>query len=100
MGLVSIHTFHIDATPPVGDYLCGSLHMRSIGLEQPLSLRGLVFTEGDKRYVLAAVEFCYLCGRSQRRLEEALAAGAKTTRDRVGLQSVHTHDAPLVDEEA
>src|SRR5689334_1419877 len=100
MSKITIHTFHINATPPVGDFLCGSLHQRSMGLEQSLSLRGLVFSEGDKRYVIAAVEFCYLCGRSQRRLEEALAAGAKTTRNHVGLQSVHTHDAPLVDEEA
>ncbi|MCC6422006.1 MAG: hypothetical protein IT447_00865 [Phycisphaerales bacterium] len=99
---VALTTFKVDVTPPVGGYLCGGLHVQSVavGVETPLYLRGVVVSANGSRYILAGIDYCYLVGRSQRRLVEALAAGAKVSADQVSLHSNHVHDAPLIDEEA
>lgn len=98
--VTSLHTFRVDVTPPVGTYLCGGLHDRSVGVETPLWLRGIVLSTAETRYVVACIDFCYLVGRSQARLIEALAEGARVPAGQVVVQSNHLHDAPLIDEEA
>ncbi|HWB53583.1 MAG TPA: hypothetical protein VG722_05300 [Tepidisphaeraceae bacterium] len=70
------------------------------GIEQPLSLRGIILGANNTLYVVAAIDFCYLAGRAQRRLEEALARGAGISVEQVALQSNHVHAAPLIDEES
>lgn len=98
---VIVRTFKVDVTPPVGDYLCGGLHSKpAIGVESPLSLRGIILEQDAHRCVMASVEYCYLCGRSHNRMIEALSSAAQTTPHRVTIHSVHTHDAPLINEEA
>jgi hypothetical protein len=93
--------FYIDVTPPVGGYLCGGLHTEpAIGVETPLFLRGLVLEQEARRYILASVEYCYLCGRSYERMIAALSATSGVSPEQVTLHSVHTHDAPLINEEA
>jgi hypothetical protein len=99
-GATLLYLFKVDVTPPIGDYLCGGLHDTSVAVESPLFLRGLVIVEGAQRYVLANIDFCYLCGRSQQRFVEALAAGAEVPVAHAVLHSNHVHDAPLIDEEA
>ncbi|MCE9589508.1 MAG: hypothetical protein K8S99_03175 [Planctomycetes bacterium] len=96
---ILLHTFRIDVTPPVGDYLCGGLHTTSIGVEQPIDLRGVVLTHNGVRHVLASLDFCYVCGRSNDRLIRAVADGAGTDVSRVVVPSNHLHDVPLIDEE-
>ncbi|MCC7351494.1 MAG: hypothetical protein IT446_13090 [Phycisphaerales bacterium] len=100
MGQVALTTFKVDVTPPVGGYLCGGFHERSIGVETALLLRGVIISANGSRYILAGIDFCYLVGRSQRRLIEAMAAGAGVPADQVSLHSNHVHDAPLIDEES
>lgn len=94
-----LHTFRVDVTPPIGDYLCGGLHTTSIGVEQRIDLRGMVLTHGGTRYVLAVIDFCYLCGRSNDRLHRALADAAGVPVSQVVACSNHIHDVPLIDEE-
>jgi hypothetical protein len=95
----SLHTFKIEVTPPVGGYLCGGEEMPTVGVETPLYLRGLIISTNGTRYVLACVDFCYLSGKSQRRFEEAIAAGAGVPTSQITLHSTHVHCAPLIDEE-
>ncbi|MCC7192483.1 MAG: hypothetical protein IT444_06830 [Phycisphaeraceae bacterium] len=100
MSPLTARTFLVDVTPPVGGYLCGGLHtLPSLGIEQTLSLRGMILDTGGSRVVIAAVEFCYLCGRSHQRLIETLAEAADVPTSHVTVHSVHTHDAPLIYEE-
>lgn len=96
---IHLHTFRVDVTPPVGDYLCGGLHPTSIGVEQPIDLRGIILSQGNARYVLASLDFCYVCGRSNDRLIRAVADAAKTPVAHVVVPSNHIHDVPLIDEE-
>lgn len=108
MPQLTMHAFKVDVTPPVGDFLCGSLHARSIGIEQRIFLRGAVLTQRDdagadaigERVVIAAIDYCYLSGRSHQRLEAALARGAGVPVAKAVVQSNHVHDVPLIDEEA
>ena len=97
---ITARTFFVDVTPPLGNYLCGGLHgTPAIGVEQPISLRGMIFEQGGKKYVVAAVEYCYLCGKSHDRMIAAMAHAAGVDASAVTLHSVHTHDAPLIYEE-
>lgn len=106
MSKFRLHAFKVDVTPPVGEYLCGGLHGKSTGIEQRIHLRGGVLTELDaagavrERVAIAVVDYCYICGRSQRRIEEALARGAGVPATKAAVQSNHVHDVPLIDEEA
>lgn len=97
---LALNTFKVDVTPPVGDYLCGGLHDTSLGIETPIYLRGVVLASEGMRCVLAAVDYCYLAGRSHQRLLEALAAGAGVLPQQATVHSLHLHDVPLIDEEA
>lgn len=96
----TVHPFKVDVTPAVGAFLCGGLLPPARQIEARVFLRGMVVSRGPLRCVVAVVDYCYLCGRSQRRFEEALASAAGIPAGRVALQSNHLHDVPLVDEEA
>lgn len=100
MSRITLRTFSVDVTPPVGDFTCGGLHgLRATGVEQKLSLRGFILEQDGRRYAVASVEFCYLCGRSYDRFVAAIAEAADTPLSHASLHAVHTHDAPLVYEE-
>ncbi|MBI5094855.1 MAG: hypothetical protein HZB26_20750 [Candidatus Hydrogenedentes bacterium] len=98
--MITLHTFKVDVTPPIGGYLCGGLHDTALSVETPLYLRGIALTDGATRCVAAVIDFCYLCGTSHTRLLRAIADGAQLEPDRVTLHSNHVHDAPLIDEDA
>ena len=89
----------VDVTPPIGDHLCGGCLPTSIGIETPLYLRGLILSANGTRYVLAAIDYCVLRGRSQDRFVQALAEAAGVEPEHATLHSTHVHDAPLIDEE-
>jgi hypothetical protein len=93
-------TFRLDVTPPIGDYVCGGLSDRSLGVETALELRGVLLEAGTERCALVVVDYCYLCGRSHRRLVEAVAKAADLPAERVSVHANHVHDAPLINEEA
>ena len=60
MSNLTLKTFEIDVTPPVGGYLCGGFHPPSVGFESPLFLRGAVLSDGRTSVVLAAIDYVYL----------------------------------------
>jgi hypothetical protein len=100
MADIILRTFQVNVTPPIGDYLCGGLHNRALGVETPLYLHGLILSANGTHYVLAGVDYCYLSGRSQQRIVAALAEAAGIPVTQATLHSNHVHDAPLIDEEA
>jgi hypothetical protein len=76
MSSISAYTFKVDVTPPVGSYLTGGFHWRqkAVAVESPLFLRGTILADGNGgRFVVAAIDYCYLCGRSQQRFVDAMA---------------------------
>jgi hypothetical protein len=96
---IQLHTFKVDVTPPVGHYICGGLGKPAESIESPLYLRGWIIHANGTRYVTAAIDYCYLIGRSHRRFEDALAQAAQVRAEHVTLQSTHAHSAPMLNEE-
>lgn len=91
----------MDVTPPIGIYVCGGLYDRAVGVEEPLEIRGLIFESSatDERCAIAVIDYCYLCGRSHRRMVQAIARGAGLPETHVSVHANHVHDAPLINEE-
>lgn len=94
-----MRTFRADVTPPVGDYLCGGLHGRSIGIDRPIWLSGIILEANGTRYVIASIEYCYLVGRSHNRMIDTIAHATGVPASQVTVHSTHAHDAPLINEE-
>jgi hypothetical protein len=92
-------TFKINVTPPLGSALCGGYLPSADRLVQELWLRGLIVKEEGQTYIIAGIDFCYLIGKSQARLEEALALGAGIPAGHVTLNATHAHAAPLITQE-
>lgn len=97
---LSLACFRADVTPPIGDGPCVGCMPKVDSIEHPLELRGVVLRSGDISYVIAAIDFCGLCNTSDETLRDAMAQAAGTTRDRVALQSLHQHSAPILDADA
>src|SRR6476619_6501874 len=93
-------TFTSDVTPPLGHPLCGGWIEPVRAVEDPLHAIGVVLLGAGAPIVLCAVDWCELRNSANRLWAEALAAAAHTTPERVAVQSLHQHDAPMADVEA
>jgi len=91
--------FSVDATPPLNHPLCGGWIKPVLGVDDPLSFRGVVFQGAGLPIVLAALDWTGVMNESHRLWTEALAEAAHTTPDRVALHCVHQHNAPFIDRE-
>jgi hypothetical protein len=89
--------FEVDATPPTGHSLCGGWIKPVEGVDDRLSLRGVVLMGAGLPIVLAALDWTGVMDESHRLWTEALADAAHTSPDRVALHCVHQHDAPFID---
>lgn len=90
-------TFAADVTPPVGSPLCGGLVKPMSGVSEPLQALGVVIFGAGDPIVLCAVDWCEIRNRDHVTWREQLAKAAGTTPDRVAVQSLHQHNAPLAD---
>jgi hypothetical protein len=97
-GELRVATFQSDITPPLGQPMISGDALKTV--EQPLLAKGIVLESGTDRYVLCALDWCELCNGTHDRLQKQLAAAAGTQPDRVALQCVHQHTAPLMDLDA
>jgi hypothetical protein len=96
-----LSTFRVDVTPPLGDGPCVGCMPHITSVEHPLELRGVVLRVADDRtFVIAAIDYCGLCNSSDESVRGAMARAAGTTPERVALQSLHQHSAPILDAEA
>ncbi len=92
---LSVATFQIDATPPLGSPLCIGLISPAKVVDDPLSARGIVlFPAKQKPIVLVAVDWEGISNKAHDAWREAIATASGTTIDRVAIHTLHQHDAP------
>jgi hypothetical protein len=89
--------FAADVTPPIGSPLCAGLVKPSVGASEPLEALGIVMLGSGRPIVLCAVDFCGLCNADHLLWRSEIAKAAGTSADRVAVQSLHQHNAPLAD---
>jgi hypothetical protein len=94
---VRFATFRADVTPPIGAPLCGGLVKPVAGITDPLLALGVVILGAGKPIVLCAVDWCEIRAADHVQWRERLAKAAGTTPERVAVQSLHQHNAPLAD---
>ena len=94
---LSIATFRIDVTPPLGSPLCGGGVAPAKKIIDPLSARGIVLLTNGSPIVLCAVDWVGIGNTGHDEWRQALAEAAGTTMDRVSVHTVHQHDAPGCD---
>ncbi|MDB6006094.1 MAG: hypothetical protein JWR15_3081 [Prosthecobacter sp.] len=99
-GPLRLATFRADVTPPVGAPLCGGLVKPVEGVSEPLLALGVVILSDAKPVVLCAVDWCEIRAGDHVHWREVLAQAAGTTPERVAVQSLHQHNAPLADSAA
>lgn len=91
---LKLATFDVDASPPAGTNLAYDL---SIGVQTPLSCRGVVLVGAGQPIVLCAVDWIGIGTGGQLVFKESLAKAAGTIPNRVAVHTLHQHDAPRCD---
>jgi len=92
---VTLATFDVDATPPVGGAMAYGPAVKEADL--PLRCRGIVLRGAGDPIVLCAIDWIGVGNAAHDAFREALAAAAGTTPDRVAVHALHQHDAPHAD---
>ena len=92
---LSIATFDVDATPPVGSYLAYNREINTWDLG--LRARGIVILGSGKPIVLCSIDWIGLANDSQDEFKGVMAEAAGTVPERVAVHTVHQHDAPICD---
>ncbi|MDB6165351.1 MAG: hypothetical protein JWQ83_491 [Lacunisphaera sp.] len=93
---IEIAPFRFDVTPPLGHSLCAGFIMPVIGYDDPLEAIGYVLRGCGAPVVVCAVDWLGLGNEAHAAWRTALANAAGTSPDRVAVQTVHQHNAPLV----
>lgn len=89
-----VGVFDVDASPPVGSPLA---YDPTIGVQTPLSCRGVVIAGGERPIVLVAVDWIGIGNAGQTVFRERIAAAAGTDASHVAVHTLHQHDAPRCD---
>lgn len=92
---LTLSTFDIDVTPPVGSPLAYDLTVNSWNLG--LRARGVVLQGAGLPIVLCALDWIAIGNEGMDDFKRALAAAAGTTPQRVAVHVLHQHDAPRYD---
>ena len=93
-GPLKVGVFAVDASPPIGSPMAYD-PAREVVL--PLSCRGVVLIGDGEPVVLCAVDWIGIGNDGQAEFRSALAKAAGTTAGRVGVHTLHQHDAPHCD---
>ncbi len=96
-GELSLASFEVDVTPPLGSPLCNGSVRPAVEITTPLSARGLILLGAGDPIVLCAVDWVGIANESHDRFCQALADAVGTSLDRVALHTLHQHDAPGTD---
>ena len=94
---MSLATFNVDVTPPLGSPLCDGLVPPADRIDDPLSARGIVLLGCGEPIVLCAVDWVGIGNSGHDAWRAALAEAAGATADRVAVHALHQHDAPGCD---
>ncbi len=92
-----IATFSSDVTPPIGHPICAGYCPPTASIEDSLEAKGVVIEDGDRRYVLCAVDWGGLSNTAFDMFQQKIAKAAGTDSQRVAVQCLHLHTAPLAD---
>lgn len=95
-GRLHIAPFRFDVTPPLGHACCGGWIKPVVGYDDPLEAIGFVLLGGGAPVVVCAVDWTGILNEAHLAWRTALAEAAGTTPERVAVQCVHQHNAPLV----
>jgi hypothetical protein len=93
--VLSLATFDIDATPPVGSMLAYDPVTNK--WELGLRARGIVLLGAGQPIVLCAIDWIGIANEGHDTFQTRLAEAAGTTPDRVAVHTLHQHDAPDCD---
>jgi hypothetical protein len=90
-----VSTFDMDATPPIGSMMAYDpvTNRWDLGLRA----RGIVLMGAGEPIVLCAVDWIGIANEGHDAFRSALARAAGTSPRRVGVHSLHQHDAPDCD---
>ncbi len=92
---IRVATFDVDATPPVGSLLTYDPEINKWDLG--LRARGIVILGAGQPIVLCSVDWIGIANEGQDAFRQALADAAGTIPERVTVNTVHQHDAPMCD---
>ena len=91
---ISVGSFSVDATPPVGTPLA---YDACVGVGSPLTARGIVIAGSSDPIVLVAVDWIGISNGGYSAWKEAIAEAVGTPTERVSVHVLHQHDAPRCD---
>lgn len=94
-----VAVFRADVTPPLFTPIYSGYQPLQ-RIEHPLLAKGVILEDRGTRYVLCAVDYCEINNGTHRAFCEAIAAAVGARADRVALQTVHQHTAPMADADA
>jgi hypothetical protein len=92
---LSVATFDVDATPPVG-FMMAYDRVKRVD-ELGLRCRGIVILGAGEPIVLCAVDWIGIANESQDIFRERIGKAAGTSPSRVAVHTLHQHDAPRSD---
>lgn len=92
---IHVASFRFDVTPPLGHGCCGNWIKPIVGYDDPLEAIGLVILGAGRPIVLCAVDWTGILNDAHIAWRGALAEAAGTSPDRVAVQVVHPHNAPM-----
>lgn len=95
-GEFRIAPFRFDVTPPKGHSLCGGWIKPVSDYDDSLEAIGFTLLGAGAPIVVCVVDWTGILNNAHVAWRTALATAAGTTPDRVAVQCVHQHNAPLV----
>ncbi len=91
--------FECDVTPPIGGHpLIWLIPAETV--EDPLLAKGVIIDDGNRRYVLCAIDWCGLSNSTHLLFRGKIARATGADIACVAVQTVHQHTAPYTDGDA
>lgn len=97
---IQIGNFSADITPEIGKPIGMGFIPIPKTVEHPLLAKGVILTQGDRTFVLCALDWMEVHNDSYDFLREQIASAAKTTPSCVALHCLHQHTGPAIDSTA
>ncbi|MEO2021615.1 MAG: hypothetical protein ABGX05_07290 [Pirellulaceae bacterium] len=99
-GPLSVRTFEVQITPPIGQPIGMGFVDYAKTIEHPLLAKGLVLRDDGGTYVLCTLDLMEIHNETYDVLRQMIGKAAGTTESRVALHVLHQHTAPALDETA
>ncbi|MCC6442687.1 MAG: hypothetical protein IT210_04405 [Armatimonadetes bacterium] len=94
---LKLTTFALEVTPPVGHPLCGGWIKPVEEVTDPMYGLGVVLAGEGQPVALCALDWCEVRNLDHTLWRQSLAEAVGTTPERVAIQCVHPHNAPITD---